>query len=259
MKKRIFFQVIVIMMILFIWNCLHLGYNYQNRLYEAELSDSPMILICSDLKPLQNLKTALDTTSIVQYTVLEKDSLIKRNLLETYQLNNAEALLGKFNVPSILKIYFRGVEFSAPQKRELETFLNTSYPEVIINYNDTFWQNSLEKIALLKKAYFYSNLFLAVFLLITIVFLRLHFEMKNHEYWRVFVRAGGKRKVRHLRFFLHSLWLCVVPVGLNFGAYFIAMRQHYLPVEMDIRYFPAEGIFVIFSVILSRIFIGKHF
>lgn len=259
MKKATFLQVVIVLVVVTIWNGLHLGFNYQSQLYEEDLSSVPMILVCSEYEPLQNLKTHLDTLQMVDYTVLESDTLIKKNLIQDYQLNNAALLLGNFNVPSVMKMYFNGSTFTDAKKRELENHLNTSYPEVIINFDEHFHQVGLQKIKLLERAYFYANLLIAVFLFFAIVLLRIYFESRKHEYWRIFRNAGGKRKVRNLQFFLHSLWICIVPAGLNFAAYYLALRYRYLPVKMDIRYFAAEFVFIVFCVLISRIFMGKKF
>ncbi len=259
MKKATLLQVVIVLVVVTIWNGLHLGFNYQSQRYEQELASVPMILVCSEYKPLQNLKIHLDTLPIVKYTVLESDTLIKKNLIQDYQLNNAALLLGNFNVPSAMKIYFNGSAFTAEEKRELENHLNTSYPEVIINFDENFYKVGLHKIELLEQAYFYSNIFIAVFLFFTIVLLRIYFESRKHEYWRIFRNAGGKRKVRNLQFFLHSLWICIVPVGINFAAYSAARRYDYLPIKMDIRFFAAEFAFIVVTVLISRILMGKKF
>ncbi|MCF7793986.1 MAG: hypothetical protein K9N09_07070 [Candidatus Cloacimonetes bacterium] len=259
MKKATFLQVLIVLVVVAIWNGLHLGFNYQSQRYEQELSSVPMILVCSEYEPLQNLKTHLDTLQIVKYTVLESDTLIKKNLIQDYQLNNAALLLGNFNVPSVMKIYFNGSTFTVDEKRELENHLNTSYPEVIINFDEYFQRVGLRKIDLLERGYFYANILIAVFLFFSIVLLRIYFESRKYDYWRIFRNAGGKRKVRNINFFLHSLWICIIPVGLNFAAYLAALRYDYLPVKMDIRYFAAEFIFVVLSVFISRIFMGNKF
>lgn len=259
MKKATFLQVVIVLVIVTIWNGLHLGFNYQSKRYEQDVSSVPMILVCSEYEPLQNLKADLDTRQIVKYTVLESDTLIKRNLIQDYQLNNAALLLGNFNVPSVLKIYFNGSAFTIQDKRELENHLNTSYPEVIINFDENFHRVGLRKIALLERAYFYSNILIAVFLFFTIVLLRIYFESRKHEYWRIFRNAGGRRKARSWQFFLHSVWICIVPVGLNLAAYFAALRCNMVPVEMDIRFFAAEFTFIVLCVLISRIFMGKKF
>jgi len=259
MKKATFLQIIFILFIVSIWNVLHLGFNYQSERYEKELSSLPMILVCPEQTPLQNIKAYLDTMNIVLRTKLEADTLIKKNLIENYHLTNAESLLGSFDVPSVLKIYFNGSTFNLQKKRELEVFFNTSYPEVIISYDHDFWQIDSRKIELLKKGYFFANIFIAVFLFFSIIFLRIHFESKRHEYWRIFRSAGGKRIIRRRQFLFHSLFICCIPVGLNAAAYFVATHYNYLPVDMNIQIFAVEFILIVIAVIFSRLLMGKNF
>ena len=259
MKKATFLQVIIVLVIITIWNGLHLGFNYQSQRYENELSSVPMILVCSEYEPLKNLKPNLDALNVIKYTILESDTLVKKNLIRDYQLNKAALLLGNFKVPSVMKIYFNGSSFTEKEKRDLEVHLNTSYPEVIINFDENFHRKGLQKIFLLNRAYFFANVLIGVFLFFCIVLLRIFFESRRHEFWRIFRKAGGRRKARTLQYFLHSLWICIIPVGLNFAAYFAALRFNYLPVRMDVRFFGAEFLLVVVSVLFSRLFMGKKF
>ncbi|MDO9578914.1 MAG: hypothetical protein Q7J16_13605 [Candidatus Cloacimonadales bacterium] len=258
MKKGIFFQIVIITIILLVWNVIHLGYKYQKNLLEEQLAGIPMILISQNVGSLYSLRSEIDSLEIIKEIIVESDSVIARNLMSHYQIEEAESLLGDFHLPSIMKIFFTGKEFSSTAKLNLEDHIISNYPQIVINYDNNFWVKSDRKILLLAKSYYYGNGFLALFLIVTIIFLRLFYESKHHEYWRIYRNSGGKRKKRRQQFFSNSLLICLLPIILNCAAYFALQYYNYLPMEIDLRFFAAEFGIVVFSVLLSRLFLGKN-
>jgi len=257
-KKGIFFQIVVITLILLVWNILHLGYKYQKNIFEDQLSKTPMILIGQDARTLDSLRSDIDSLKIIRKIILEPDSVIARNLMNNYQLEEAEYLLDAFHLPSVMKIFFTGRDFSSTAKLDLEDHIISGYPQIVINYDNSFWVKSNKKTELLNKSYLYGNGFLVLFLVTTIIFLRLYFESKRNDYWRIYRNSGGKRKKRRKQFFGASLLICLIPIILNFAAYFALQYYNYLPLEIDLRYFAAKFGIVVFSLFLSRIFLGNH-
>jgi hypothetical protein len=258
LKKGIFLQIIIITIILLIWNALHLGYQYQKDFLEKQLSKIPMILISQDVASLDSLHFDIADKIIIRRIIVEPDSVVALNLMENYQLEEAENLLENFHLPSIMKIFFTGREFSSTAKLNLEDFIMTNYPQIAINYDNHSWVKIDRKISFLTKSYYYGNGFLALFILISIIFLRLYQEAKYHEYWRIYRNSGGKRKKRRQQFFKNSLLLCLLPIFLNLAAYFLLQYLNYLFLEIDLRFFAAEFGFVVFSVLLSRTFLGSN-
>lgn len=258
MKKGIFFQIVIITVILLVWNVLHLGYQYQKNLLERQLSRIPMILISPELSSLQSLRSEIDSLNFIQNISIEPDSLIARNLMDHYQIAEAEFLLKDFHLPSVMRIFFYGSGFSGAAKMQLENLIQENYDQIIINYDNNFWLQSDRKILLLQKSYLFGNGFLALFLLITMIFLRLFYEAKHHEFWRIYRNSGGKRQKRRRQFFINSLLLCLLPILLNFGAYFALRYFNYLFLEIDYRFFAGEFGVVVFSVLLSRLFLGSQ-
>lgn len=258
MKKGIFFQIVIITIILLVWNVIHLGYQYQKNIFEEQLAGIPMILISQDVGSLYSLRSEIDSLKIIRNIIIEPDSVIAQNLMSHYQIEEAESLLGNFHLPSIMKIFFTGKEFSSTTKLNLENHLIDLYPQIVINYDNNYWVKSDKKIRLLTQSYYYGNGFLALFLIVTIIFLRLFYESKFHEYWRIYRNSGGKRKKRRKQFFINSLRICLFPIILNFAAYFALQYYNYLPLEIDFRFFAGEFVIVVFSVLLSRLFLGKN-
>ena len=258
MKKGIFFQIVIVTLILLVWSVLHLGYKYQKNLFENQLSQIPMILICPDVSSLNSLQTEIDSLKIIRNIIVESDSVIARNLMNNYQLEEAEFLLDVFHLPSIMKIFFTGRNFSSTAKLNLEDRIISKHPQIAINYDNNFWVKSDKKIQLLTKSYYYGNGFLVLFLIVTMVFLRLHFESKRNEYWRIYRSSGGKRKKRRKQFFVSSVFIFLIPIILNLAAYFALQYFDYLVLEIDLHYLAAEYGIVFFSLLLSRIFLGNN-
>ena len=258
MKKGIFFQIVIFTIILLIWNVIHLAFRFQKEQFEKQLAKVPMILISPEVRSLDSLRSYLSSQNFVGNIIIEPDSVIVRNLIEYYQIGEEEFLLHEFHLPSIMKIFLTGRDFSETAKIELESVISENYPEIVINYDNNFWLNTNRKTALLIKSYYYGNGFLALFLIVSVIYLRLFYESKYHEFWRIYRNAGGKRKKRRKQFFINSLLICLIPVFLNFAAYFGLNYYDYLPRTIDYRFFAGELVVIIFSVLLSRLFMGNH-
>jgi hypothetical protein len=257
-KQSIFLQILVICLIVFGWNVFHLAYNYQKNYYETQLSEKPMILVSPYAGMFSALEAQIDTFRSVDFIVVESDSVIAEMLIESYDLGSASDLIGNFNLPSIMKIYLNGKYYDLKQKTSLENIISSGYPEIVINYDDNYWHDTQQKNSVLFSSYLFGNIFLIVFLLIISVFLRLHFESRSNEYWRVFKNSGGNLRLRKKKYWLNSLLICFIPILLAIGAYFGLKYLQLLPIEMDLRFFAGEFIFILLSVLISRIILGKH-
>jgi hypothetical protein len=259
MKKYIFLQFIVILILLFVWNFVHLIYENQLEKYEQSLSDFPMILTCSNAETLQNLQIYTNSLNYVKSTSFESDSLLKQQILSRYQIESAGLLLDQISLPAALKIYFQGSQFDRRNKRDLDIFLNTSYPEINIIYNQEFWQHYIGRIDFLNRIFFYSRIFLAIFIIVTMVFLRFHFESGKNHYWQIFRAAGGSKSRRAKQYFLHSLWLCLLPPLINYSACLAARHYDFLSADYDYLFFVSEFLLLCSAAIFARLLMGKKF
>ena len=258
MKQSIFLQILIITLIIFGWNIFHLGYNYQKNYYETQLSENPMILVSPYSVIFKTLEARIDTFRSVDFIVIESDSLIAEMLIESYDLGSASELIGNFDLPSIMKIYLNGKFYDLQQKTTLENIISKGYPEIVINYDDIYWYDSQLKKNLLFRSYLFGNAFIIVFMLIFSIFLRLFFESKSNEYWRIYKKSGGNLILRKKKYWINSLLICFIPILLTAGAYFGLKYFQLLPIEMDIRFFAGEFAFILLSVLISRIILGKH-
>ena len=259
MKKGIFFQIIIIIILLVVWDLLHIGYNHQKKVLEVNTSELPMLIFSTDVILLDSLAKKLDDLSFIKNIIIEADSIIAEKLISGYDLDNAKTILSSYKLPSLMKISFDGALFQTPQKEKLDRILSSSeYLELIVNYDSNLWQINRDKLELLTKIYYGGNGLILVLLLFITVFLRIHFEIKSNDFWQIFRSSGGNRKVRRKQFLLNSLWLCFVPLLLVTGLYFAAMYFKYINIQIDYRLFCVEFVAIIISILMSRIFLGKN-
>jgi hypothetical protein len=258
-KKGIFFQIIILIILLATWNLLHIGYNHQKKVLEANISELPMLIFSTDVILLDSLAKELDDLSYIRNITIEADSIIAEKLISGYGLDNAKDILSSYRLPSLMNISFDGTAFQTPQKEELKKILTSSgYTELTINYDSDLWQLNRDKLKLLTKIFYGGNALILVLFLLISVFLRIHFEIKSNDFWQIFRSSGGNRKVRRKQFLLNSLWLCFVPLLLATGLYFAAMYFKYINIQIDYRLFGVEFAAIIISILMSRIFLGKN-
>ncbi len=259
MKKGIFFQIIIIIILLTTWDLLHIGYNHQKKALEANISELPMLIFSNDVTLLDSLAKEFDNLSFIKNIIIEADSIIAEKLISGYGLDNAKAILSSYNLPSLMNISFDGALFQTTQKEELEKILSSSeYIELIVNYDTDLWQINRNKLELLTKVYWGGNGLILILLLFIAVFLRIHFEIKSNDFWQIFRSSGGSRKMRRKQFLLNSFWLCFIPLLLVTGIYFAVMYFKYLNIQIDYRLFGVEFAVIIISILMSRIVLGKN-
>ena len=240
------------------WNLLHLGYNYQKQVFEGKISSIPMILFSKNINTLDSLNLEINRFDYIKEIKVECDSIVAEKIISSYGLEQAKTILESYKLPCIMKIYFKGQNYQTQQKTELEKLISDKYRKIVADYNHNLWKINRKKIELLTKAYYAGNGIFIVFLLFISVFLRIHFEMKSNEYWKVFRASGGKRSLRKKQFLLNSFWICLVPIILNVGAYFIITYFKYLNIIIDYRLFGIEFGTLLLSTFITRISLGKN-
>jgi len=255
-KKGIIFQIFVVFVILAIWNTLHFVYLTQERHYLLRLEKIPIIAFSNDLPALQAIQTELDSLNYIKETILEKNEKIISEVINNHNLEEVKKFLDETKIPNVLKIYFRGDLFGEKQKYQTMKQLSEITDELAFNnYN---WKVIHRKINLLRKIYQIANIAVIMLLLFIFVFLRIHFEIKRDEFWKIFYAAGGKYNARRHSFILSSLLLCLLPLILSWGAYFgLTYFKIVNPIIPYSAVFP-QIITLIVASVFSAIFMGKR-
>jgi len=98
-KKGIFFQVIVIFIVLLGWNLLHLGFQFQKDIFEDSISSSPMMLLSMQENTLKQLRTKIENNDYIKEVTIIQDSVIAKILIENYDLENSMKYLDHICCP----------------------------------------------------------------------------------------------------------------------------------------------------------------
>ncbi|MBT3168303.1 MAG: hypothetical protein HN952_08105 [Candidatus Cloacimonetes bacterium] len=257
MKRGIFLQIFIILIILIIWNLAHLGYDWQREHCQTELSKIPMILISSDDNAFSSLKTKIDTLNFIKSAVIQADSTISQNLLHTYGLVGIEEILSNLTLPNIMKIKFNITHFGILQKAKLEKIISKNQEDIILIYDHDFWKATQVRLTLLTKAYYLLNVFIIAVLLFLTIFIRFHFAIISQEKWKIKRALGGSRKSREKSFWLTSLWLLLIPFTLIFGGYFAVNHFGLLKFEIATYKFGIEFGTLLLIILISRITLRK--
>lgn len=258
MKKGIFFQIIIIFIILVGWNLLHIGYKFQKDVFEDNLSESPMMLLSMHTDILKQLKTSIEKRDYINSITVLQDSIIAQTLIDSYELDSNEDILKSYVLPTAMQINFVGKSFQFEQKNELENMLLEYSPKVIYYFNDREWQIVQDKISLLIKIYYICFGSFIVFTLFFSTFFRYHFEMKSNTFWKIYYSSGGHYRKRSKQFLVNSLYICFIPLILNLILYYAIKYFQILSVEIDYRYFGIELLTVIFSSFIAGLISGKN-
>ena len=257
MKRGVFLQIFIILIILIIWNLAHLGYDWQREHCQTELSKIPMILISSNDNTFTSLKTKIDTLNFIKSAIIQADSTISQNLCHTYGLVGIEEILSNLTLPNIMKIKFNITHFGVLQKAKLEKIILENQEDIILIYDHDFWKNTQTKLTLLTKIYYLLNAFIITTFFFLAIFVRFHFSIISQEKWKIKRALGGSRKSREKKFWLTSLWLLLVPVILIFGGYFAVNHSGLLKFEIAMYKFGIEFGTLLLIILISRITLRK--
>ena len=273
MKKGIFFQVIVITLFLIFWNSLHFGKHLHIRLFEQKkvqiyqkLSPIPIIIFSNKLDSLYSIKTKLNSFLWVDSLQIEEQTEISERLIDEYQLSESSEILSRYTLPNIMKIYLKGEFFHKSEKEKIWRIIKKNDKAAEINYDNKFWEkiqieadNVQPDINLINFVYLIANGVLIGFLIFFVIFMRIHFETKKDQFWKIFRISGGKQSSRAKMFFLNSFLLSIIPVGLNFGGYFAAVYFDYLQIQIDNKLFIIEFGTLVFAYLLTSSFLIRKF
>ena len=258
MNKGIFFQIIIIFIVLLGWNLLHLGYEYQKEVFEDSISSSPMMLLSMQENTLDQLKAKIEENDYIKEIIIIQDSTIARTLIANYDLEDSHDLLNSYLLPTAMQINFVGDKFQIEQKIELERILMEFSPDVIYYFDNVQWQENLSKIALLIKGYYAGFGLFIIFMFFISIFLRVHFEMKSNGFWKIYYSSGGHFGKRRKQFFVNSLSICFIPLMLNVAMYYGLIYFELLPIEIDYRFFGVELLTIIFSSLFAGAALGEN-
>ena len=257
MKKAIIFQIFVILIILIGWNFLHIGYHYQKQFYYKELSEKPMILICNELSILDSVKAQLINQKYIRKIEIETKEEVAENLIELYDLQVARDFIENYELPNVMKIYFNAQYFDYQKKVDFDIIVSDS--AIQKNYDELFWSKTQQKVHKLFKVSQLTNL---IFILFTIFFLsliRVYFEQKSHEFWKIFRASGGHIHRRRDKYILHSTILILVPMLINIGLYYGIKFYKNWQFFIDYKMFIVEFFTLILGMMFARLIMGKKF
>ena len=273
MKKGIFFQIIIITIFLIFWNSLHFGKHLHIRIFEQKktqiyqkLSPIPIIIFSYELDSLYSIKTKLNSLLWVDSLQIEEQTEISKRLIAEYQLSESSEILSRYTLPNIMKIYLKGEFFHKSEKEKVWRIIKENDEDAEINYDNEFWEkiqieadNVQPDINFINFAYLIANGVMIVFLIFFVIFMRIHFETKRDQFWKIFRISGGKQNSRAKMFFLNSFVLSIIPTGLNFGIYFAAIYFDYLKIQIDNKLFIIEFGTLMLAYLLTSLFLIRRF
>lgn len=259
MKKGLIFQLFITLILIISWNFIHLGFEYSKGKIFQKASTSELIIFAESYNNLQKLNQELKQVYYIENTTVLSDTTIADELITEYDLGDVRDILVSYNLPNIMTILFDGRTFRISEKNEFTKFLEENYPEIIVNFDEEFWQNQEKELVFAKKSYYLANIVFILLLLFIITFMRIHFEIKHNDFWQIFKSAGGKYNKRSLAFLSDSLLLSSIPMILITATYYTLFYKGILLYEIDYRIFITELAALILSALLARTALWSKF
>jgi len=259
MNKGIAFLFFIILVLLLVWNCLPLAYNYQKNVFSSEIEDYPILLISESSGSLDSLKVRMLNIDYVENIEIERDSVISEKLIEIYKLDNARNILTKYDLPDVMKIYISGIQFNLESLDDFDLLMKNEFPELNYKYNTKPLFDLEIKRDILLKVFYIAFLIMILITILIVGFLRFHFEIQKNTYWKIFREAGGYSNHRNKQYWMNTLLLLFVPLALVAGSYYVLNFYGLIPLVIYPIFFGIQFLTLLCSSLLTKIFLGTKF
>jgi len=273
MKRYGWWLFLIIFFIISCWNVFHLFYQQhieelqtEIEAYYANLELIPMVVFSEKAAGLKALKKTIINKNYIRSIELENNSEIAKKLIKKYNLQEADLLKEKYMLPHVMTVFFNTRNFDAASKQRITRLILAMDENADINYNENLWReiqtqtNSLKnKLQFMNKIFLPIHIGLSLLVIFIITLFWVNFANKNNNYWQVFRKAGGKQKLRSLKFYSVLLLLTLLPVLLNIVLNYLAANHGYVAKLVPLKWFGWETGVILLSGLLTRSIIGDKF
>jgi len=218
MRSKIWLQALVALLVFLMWDTLRLKQDALADGVRARLGAVPVLVISDSSDELQHVAMVARALPMVNGVVGESPDQIARRLIGRIEESagqpldaDSRNLLQSTPLPGMAHISVNPEKFSEQAKQSLWSALQSVRPDIVIRYNDENWRQRLDEIAHLLRIRLLYDVFFAILALLTAVILRVVFENRQDEYWRIVRRAGGDARRRRTQWWKNSLVMVALP------------------------------------------------
>jgi len=251
MKLHFTFLLLIAALMLIGWTIINYAAAVyaQNRL--DELTSYPLLAYVADSTAASELASELIQHPGVDSIKIQSGLEASRQVIESHALNITADLLAKFSLPDIVHIYLQNTHSAIEQRDSLLAKIQTYVHPEDIESHPILYDKISADLHLIKTHSLYLNGFIALLMLLLVVFMRL-----NYENWQARLRPFKKRTVvddirekrTHIR---HVVMMMFIPPALSPLLYYILLYLNKISVFLEWWVFALQLIvFIIASVIV---------
>lgn len=258
MKRGIFTQIFVLTLLVAVWSSLHIAHQIIENRIATSISDRPVFLFSWDENLLRDEQRQFEQLHFVSETIFKQDSDVLAELVTIYDLEGVESVVSEGALPHLLQLKLEGSLLNEESFDTLDFLIGElSDNDISTLYNPSYYRRYLNRQDMLDYSYLFANALLGLILLIVAIFMRLHYEHRCKDFWRIYSRAGGFHRSWGKQFVLDSALLSVVPVGLVSGIYYLSKYYYIWDQYIDCRYFIGKFLTLLLAVLFSRLFMRR--
>jgi hypothetical protein len=235
----------------------HYAYQWQKQSYRDSIEVLPLVIFCGEEALCDSLATKLDEKYYTKTIEIDDNQTISEILVNEYGLSEAQEVLQTHSLPQVIKVFFDGALFSVPEKADLRDILLENQQKISWNYNDSYWGHFNRRLQLLEEVNLYGMILLAGIILIFSCYFRVRSEMKLDSFWNIYRSSGGSYRKRETLFWIHSLFLIILPIAIHFGINFYVTYTNLIMIPFEMIQFAYQFGLLLFVTLLSRLFLGK--
>ncbi len=221
---KFWWQFLIVMMIIFGWDCLRLFLEQRVDRIGNQLYDTPVMMFSTEDETTQHADSLLRRISYVKHLNVITGSESSDTLIAKYNLQQARDILDDVDLPDILQLNLEPDDYTEGSIRELTTHADSL--GIPLEYDYERWlslRTAYDDAIVIRGT---VDIVLAFVLFLVVGSLGTWSETRENLFWKVYRRAGGDEGKRLRSFIRKYLTLVFVPV--IFSTVFVVLMRKYV-------------------------------
>lgn len=260
MRKQFIILVITGVLLILGWTIVEYMLQSQIQYHYQQISTYPVMVYSWDEKLMTTLQTDMKQYNFVKEVVYKTSDQSAGEMIQKYGLTGVEEILQQKSLPNILIVYIKGDAHARMNKLILKEKLEKSPDKdrMMMEYQNDIWDTTFVRIDQFNQIRWIVMGFIGLVIMLVFLLKRMHYE---HHLARIkhLIQTKQTDALRvHDHFWINSLLLTVLPVGISFVLYEVFFYNDWLLYSIDWYFFLIELGVVTAATLIAYPFVLKY-
>jgi len=260
MRKQFAILVLTGVLLILGWTIVEYLLQSQIQYQYQQLSTYPLMVYSWDEDLMKDLQTSFKDYDFVKEIVYKTSEQSAAEMIQKYGLTGAEEILRDKSLPNTMIVYLKGNAKARLNKLIIKDKLDNSpdMDKMMTEFQNDIWDLTYIRIDQLNQIRWIVMGFIGLVIMLVFLLKRLHYE---HHLARIRhliqTKQTGNVKV-HDHFWLNTLLLTLLPVGLSFIIYEMLYYNDWLLYSIDWYFFVIELGVVMAATLIAYPFVIRY-